>query len=248
MSTLDAISPGIATLIRRLDTTGISDAGAVDAVRDAADAMKRRMFGEWGTRDPRFRYVGPDGPTPSAAEIVPLATALAGWARRCVGWSASDTDAWKEYAEFDQSEALTAGAPGIQASGAIMSAATPAPASEWEWRVREADRRLNELREDTEKRHKATADLPHQALPAVDAEDIAILQALSRRAPRLLTQDEIEAECKGNPTRRTISARAKRLINDGLIETPHGPKSGYTITPPGKHVLALIDGSIKVAR
>jgi predicted transcriptional regulator len=77
-------------------------------------------------------------------------------------------------------------------------------------------------------------------IPAVDHEDVVILRALAKQPLQLLTQDQIEAA--SNVSRKTISTRIKSMLATGLVIQPKGPKSGTTITPDGKKVLAQIDG------
>jgi hypothetical protein len=69
----------------------------------------------------------------------------------------------------------------------------------------------------------------------IDFQDERILQALADDTPRLLTQDEIEAESR--IPRRTISARMNSLLIHRLVIQPKGPKSGTTITEDGKKLL-----------
>jgi hypothetical protein len=76
-------------------------------------------------------------------------------------------------------------------------------------------------------------------IPAVDEEDLRILQCVANAAPRLLSQDEIEAESR--ISRRTISKRLRGLLESGLVRQPKGPKSGTTITPDGQTLLAKLN-------
>jgi hypothetical protein len=82
---------------------------------------------------------------------------------------------------------------------------------------------------------------PPGSIPAVDEEDVRILRALEKRAPVLLTQDEIEAESR--VSRRTISNRIPRLLSEGLVVQPKGTKSGTTISHSGRQLLNRIDGA-----
>jgi len=73
----------------------------------------------------------------------------------------------------------------------------------------------------------------------MDGQDEAILRALKKRHPRLLTQDELELESE--ISRRTISAKMKPLREAGLVAQPKGPKKGTTITPKGLELLKQVD-------
>jgi hypothetical protein len=78
-------------------------------------------------------------------------------------------------------------------------------------------------------------------MPAVDDEDVRILRALFKYAPRLLTQDQIEAESR--VSRKTVSPRIRGLVQAGWAAQPKGKKSGTTITQVGRNLLAQIDGT-----
>jgi hypothetical protein len=77
--------------------------------------------------------------------------------------------------------------------------------------------------------------------PTVDDEDEKILRALADNAPRLLTQDDLEAQCR--VSRRTISKRMKNLLQDDLVAQPKGPKRGTTIAGEGLKLLKRIDAA-----
>jgi hypothetical protein len=65
---------------------------------------------------------------------------------------------------------------------------------------------------------------------ALDDEDVNILNALKRNAPRLLSQEQIEGH--SGVGRKTISKRLKALEAHGLISR-RGKKGGCTITQKG---------------
>ena len=84
----------------------------------------------------------------------------------------------------------------------------------------------------------------NQGMPAVDDEDLAILRAMAKRYPLLLTHAHIEgASASPRVSRQTVAQRMPRLIQEGLAGRPKGPKQGATITAAGREVLAAIEAS-----
>jgi hypothetical protein len=79
--------------------------------------------------------------------------------------------------------------------------------------------------------------------PSLDDEDVSILQALEKRDPLRLTQDQIAAKTSPRISRRTIANRMPRLVTAGLAALPHGKKQGYTITQQGRDLLAKLGKS-----
>jgi hypothetical protein len=92
---------------------------------------------------------------------------------------------------------------------------------------------------------EATGAIPPD--PSIDKEDESILRALAAEAPRLLTQDDIEAGTRPKVSRRTISKRIKPLLDAVFIVRPRGVKGGITLAPAGKAILERLDRA-KLAR
>jgi hypothetical protein len=86
----------------------------------------------------------------------------------------------------------------------------------------------------------------------VDEEDIAILLVLEHKAPRRLTQVQIDTAMTGpkvraamtdlkvrkRPTLRTIADRLPGLVTAGFVCYPKGPKQGAAITRAGLELLS----------
>ena len=73
------------------------------------------------------------------------------------------------------------------------------------------------------------------ASPSVDDEDIRILYALQKQAPRLCTLYDIETDA--SVSRKTVGQRLNNLIDAGLAQRPRGPNQGATIIAKGAELL-----------
>jgi hypothetical protein len=71
--------------------------------------------------------------------------------------------------------------------------------------------------------------------PAVDEEDIAILQVLKKYSPRLMTAQKIAGHA--HVSEKTVGARLHQLTAKKLASRPLGKNRGATITQEGKAIL-----------
>ncbi|HTU18786.1 MAG TPA: hypothetical protein VMG10_12060 [Gemmataceae bacterium] len=78
---------------------------------------------------------------------------------------------------------------------------------------------------------------------SLDDEDVSILQALQKRAPLRLSQDQIEAATSPRISKRTIATRMPRLVAAGLVAQPEGEKKGYILTQQGRDLLEKLGKS-----
>jgi hypothetical protein len=79
------------------------------------------------------------------------------------------------------------------------------------------------------------------ALPFVSTEDEAILWALAMLFPRLATQALISSNSEPRISERTVTTRVPRLLAEGLVDQPDGPKGGYLLTPKGRSLLSQLN-------
>ena len=74
------------------------------------------------------------------------------------------------------------------------------------------------------------------AMVHLTEEDSAILNALAKAHPKLLTQKQIEGTGL-DVSNRTIQSRLPILLNKGLVCLPEGKRSGWGLTTPGLKII-----------
>jgi hypothetical protein len=77
----------------------------------------------------------------------------------------------------------------------------------------------------------------------LDDEDKLILRALAKNAALLLSYQRIRHYSGCRVSTGTISKRMPRLLKEGLVWQPYGPKGGTSITPKGKELVERVNKS-----
>lgn len=75
---------------------------------------------------------------------------------------------------------------------------------------------------------------PTETLPALTADDAAILRELLAKSPVLVVQADLEAATV--ISRKTLGKRLQKLTDDNLVTRPEGERGGYGLTDAGQKI------------